>query len=222
MKITKLFAAAVLIFACSTTSFAQFMGGGSSKVGGGAAASADSYNALWLSYMPTTFKMSYDGSSHSESGYNTFALGFTHASPLSGAAVMAEYGAFAEYTTKTEKSHGSSSTTNLIGVKVPVSLMYGFALSDNVTLYPYAGVNARLYVIGKQSYKYDGESSSYDLFSDEDGDGMKRFALGYQLGVKANISGYFIGLGYEDMITSLVSDYTAKLNMINISVGIPF
>ena len=41
---SKLFAAAILIFACSTTSFAQFMGGGSSKVGGGA--TADSFNAF--------------------------------------------------------------------------------------------------------------------------------------------------------------------------------
>ena len=221
MKMSKLFAAAILIFACSTTSFAQFMGGGSSKVGGGA--TADSFNALWLSYMPTTMKASGDGYSHSESGYNTFAVGLTHAAPLSGSAIMAEYGAFVEYTTKTEKDHGATSTMNLIGAKVPVSLMYGLALSDNVTLYPYAGVNARFYVIGKQTYKYDGDSASYDLFSnDDDGEGMKRFALGYQLGVKANISGYFVGLGYEDMITSLISDYTVKFNYINISVGIPF
>ena len=45
-----------------------------------------------------------------------------------------EYGAFAEYTTKTEKSHGASSTVSLIGAKVPVSAMYAFPLSDNVTL----------------------------------------------------------------------------------------
>lgn len=180
------------------------------------------FSALWLSYMPTTFKTSYDGSSHSESGFNTFALGYTHAAPMSAAPILIEYGAFAEYTTKTEKSHGASISTNLIGVKVPVSAMYAFPLSDNVTLYPYAGVNARLYVIGKETYKYEGESESYNIFDDEEGDGIRRFALGYQIGVKAKVSGFFVGLGYEDMITSLDPDYTAKLNMINISVGIPF
>ncbi len=220
MKMSKLFAAAILIFACSTTSFAQFMGGGSSKVGGGA--TADSFNAFWLSYMPTTLKMSGDGYSSSQSGYNTFAVGVTHAAPLSGSAIMAEYGVFAEYTTKTEKKSGYTSSMNWIGAKVPLSLMYGFALSDNVTLYPYAGVNARFYVIGKGTSKYDGESYSYNLFDEDEGEGMKRFALGYQLGVKANISGYFVGIGYEDMITSLISDHTVKFNYINLSVGIPF
>ena len=111
---------------------------------------------------------------------------------------------------------------NLLGVKVPLSVMYSYAVSENVVLYPYAGLNARLYIIGKETYKYEGESESYDLFSGDDDENMKRFALGYQVGVKARVSRFFLGIGYEDMITSLVSDYSAKFNMINLSVGIPF
>jgi len=180
------------------------------------------FTALWLSYLPTTLKESGDGYSSSESGYNTFALGFTHATPLSEVPVLVEYGAFAEYTTKTEKEHGGTGTMHLIGAKVPLSVMYGYTVSENVILYPYAGLFARLYVIGKETFKFEDESETYDLFNNDDGDNMKRFGLGYQLGVKARISGFFVGLGYEDMITSLIPDYTAKFNMINLSVGIPF
>ena len=180
------------------------------------------FSALWLSYMPTTLKLKDGDYSHSESGYNTFALGYTHATPLSEVPVLAEYGAFAEYTTKTEKENGGTTSMNLLGVKVPLSVMYSYAVSENVVLYPYAGLNARLYIIGKETYKYEGESESYDLFSGDDDENMKRFALGYQVGVKARVSRFFLGIGYEDMITSLVSDYSAKFNMINLSVGIPF
>ncbi len=227
MKITKLFAAAILIFACSTTSFAQFMGGGSSKVGGGGGArvsggsSIDSYNALWVSYLPTTMKASGNGYSSSQSGYNTFAVGVTHAQPLSTTSALLEYGVFGEFTTKSEKESGVTSTMNLIGAKVPVNVLYGLDLGGFV-IYPYAGLNARFYVSGKYSLKYEGESESSDVFGDDSD--MKRFNLGYQVGVRANFSNFFVGVGYEDMITSMSTDddYKLKFNMINLGVGFMF
>lgn len=111
---------------------------------------------------------------------------------------------------------------DLIGVKVPISLMYGLDLADNVVIYPYAGLNARFFIVGKVTEKYQNESESQNIF--EDGNGLKRFSLGYQVGLRAKLSGFIIGVGYEDMITSMSSqsNVNLKINMITISAGIPF
>lgn len=212
-KLAFIFCAALMLSVGSTAS-AQFMGGN----GGGRSvvSSADAFNTLWLGYAPTSIK---DDDSHSTSGYNTFSLGFTRAMPISGAPILVEAGLFADWMTKTEKEGKSKKTTNMVDAKVPVNVMYPLAVGDAFTLYPYAGLNARLYVIGKYSYSYDGEKETADVFDD---DSLKRFSLGYQVGVRARISSFLVGIGYEDMITSLYDDFTAKFNYITLSVGIPF
>lgn len=212
-KLAFIFCAALMLSVGSTAS-AQFMGGNGS--GRSVVSSADAFNTLWLGYAPTSMKVD----SHSTSGYNTFSLGFTRAMPISGAPILVEAGLFADWMTKTEKEGKAKITTNMVDAKVPVNVMYPLAVGDAFTLYPYAGLNARLYVIGKQSYSYDGEKETVDLF-DDDSD-AKRFSLGYQFGVRARISSFLVGIGYEDMITSLSDDGTAKINYITLSVGIPF
>ena len=142
--------AAVMMMAFTTTASAQFMGGN----GGGrqvAAANVDAFSAAWVVYSPTSFK---EGS-HSSDGYNTFSFGITHATPLASIPLLLEYGAYADWTTKTRKDGSVSSTFNLAGVKVPVNLMYPLELANNMVVYPYAGLNARVFVLGNYKYKYD-------------------------------------------------------------------
>ena len=220
MKTINVMAVAALMFACSSTSFAQFVGtGGGSRASAG---SADQFTTFWVTYAPTNFKGGISGYSIGESGYNTFAMGLTHASPLSGSSLMVDYGAFAEWIHKSETDDGVKMSEDLIGVKVPISLMYGLDLADNVVIYPYAGLNARFFIVGKVTEKYQNESESQNIF--EDGNGLKRFSLGYQVGLRAKLSGFIIGVGYEDMITSMSSqsNVNLKINMITISAGIPF
>lgn len=207
--------AAAAIFAGTMTASAQFMGGSSRTAG------ADGYSAIWAGYAPTTFKTSYDGSSHSEDGYSTFSIGWTKATPLQSS-LLGEYGVFADLTYKKEKDGGVTTTETLLGVKVPVNVLYALPLGEGITLYPYAGLNGKLYLLGSAKAKYEDESVSTNFFSKDDmGDEVyKRFTIGYQIGLRAGFGNYFASIGYTDDITK-IADYTT-INKIEIGVGMLF
>lgn len=207
--------AAAAIFAGTMTASAQFMGGSSRTAG------ADGYSAIWAGYAPTTVKISYDGSTHSEDDFNTFSLGWTKATPLQSS-LLGEFGVFADLTYHQEKESGATATTTLLGVKVPVNVLYALPLGEGITLYPYAGLNGKIYLLGKEKYKYDGESESYNLFSkdDMDDDTFKRLTIGYQFGLRAAFNNYFVSIGYTDDLTK-IADHTT-INKIEIGVGMLF
>ena len=207
--------AAAAIFAGTMTASAQFMGGSSRT------ADADGYSAIWAGYAPTTFKTSYDGSSHSEDGYSTFSIGWTKATPLQSS-LLGEYGVFADLTYKSEKDGGVTSTMMLLGVKVPVNVLYALPLGEGITLYPYAGLNGKLYLLGSAKAKYEDESETTNLFSkdDMDDDAFKRLTIGYQFGLRVGFGNYFASIGYTDDLTK-IADYTT-INKIEIGVGMLF
>lgn len=207
--------AAAAIFAGTMTASAQFMGGSSRTAG------ADGYSAIWAGYAPTTFKTSYDGSSHSEDGYSTFSIGWTKATPLQSS-LLGEYGVFADLTYKSEKDGGVTSTMMLLGVKVPVNVLYALPLGEGITLYPYAGLNGKLYLLGSAKAKYEDESETTNLFSkdDMDDDAFKRLTIGYQFGLRVGFGNYFASIGYTDDLTK-IADYTT-INKIEIGVGMLF
>lgn len=216
MKALHMMLAAAAIFAGTMTASAQFMGGSSRTTSG-----ADGYSAIWAGYAPTTFKYSDDGSSVSEEGYNTFSIGWTKATPLQSS-LLGEYGVFADLTYKKEKDHGVTTTETLLGVKVPVNVLYALPLGEGITLYPYAGLNGKLYLLGSAKAKYEDESVSTNFFSKDDmGDEVyKRFTIGYQIGLRAGFGNYFASIGYTDDITK-IADYTT-INKIEIGVGMLF
>lgn len=207
--------AAAAIFAGTMTASAQFMGGSSRTAG------ADGYSAIWAGYAPTTFKTSYDGSSHSEDGFSTFSIGWTKATPLQSS-LLGEYGVFADLTYKSEKDGGVTSTMMLLGAKVPVNVLYALPLGEGITVYPYAGLNGKLYLIGTEKDKYEDESETTNLFSkdDMDDDAFKRLTIGYQFGLRVGFGNYFASIGYTDDLTK-IADYTT-INKIEIGVGMLF
>ena len=208
MKKTLFLFVAFAMMSVSTNSFAQFMGGN----GNSGRVVSDSFSTFWLGYAPTNWK---SGDS-SESGYNTFSLGITHLSSLSGSAVFFECGAYVDWMTKTKSKY----TTHFVDVKIPINLMYPLAIADGITFYPYAGLNVRGYLLGKQTYKSGDVRESYDYFADNNN--YNRFGLGYQVGLCAQLSGFFARIGYEDMFTSIHKDYIQKFNYFTLGIGIPF
>ena len=203
---------AAIMLSFSTSASAQFM----SANGGSNNTSIGAFKTFWLSYAPTNLKED----NVSESGANTFSLGITSASPLSGSSFFYEFGGFVDWLNYSDSYSGLSANINMIGIKAPLNLMYPFDFADNIVLYPYAGLHAKGFIIANASAKYDGEKETINLYEEESD--LKRFALGYQLGIRARFPSFIVGVGYEDLLTSIVDGEDIKVNSITISVGIPF
>lgn len=208
MKKLYLLLAAVLMMSVSTNSYAQFMGGNSVSH----STTSDSFSTFWLGYAPTNWK----SGDVATSGYNTFSLGFTHLSSLAGSPLAFEYGAYVDWMNKSK----SSSATNFLDIKVPINITYPLPIADAITFYPYIGLNARVFLLGKNTYKSGENSITTDFYGENSN--YNRLGLGYQVGLCALISKVILRIGYEDMFTSVHKDNTVKFNYLTLGVGIPF
>lgn len=106
-----------------------------------------------------------------------------------------------------------------INMQIPVNFVYKFALTDDITLSPYIGLNFKLNLVNKYKYKIDTNISDSDLedagidkkdlegewintFSDSNKNmGSKdwtwnRFQMGWQIGVGVNYKPFYLGLQY--------------------------
>ena len=172
-------------------------------------------STLWAGYAPTTYK----SGSASVTGFDTFFAGVTRMSPISGAPILLEYGGYVDWTNKKTTEGKWKYSYNLFDVKAPVNVVYPIQAGDNFTLLPYGGLHARAFVSGKVTEKYEDLVETDDFFEDSD---MKRFVLGYQVGVRAQFSKFIVGIGYEDMLTSMSDDVEIKVNYLTLYVGFPF
>ncbi len=133
-------------------------------------------------------------------------------------------------------------TTSLdwIMASLPISLSYSLNLSDNISISPYFGFVFRygLALTLKEAYNsssyYDDDTLrteeydrySYNMYSEMSGISLKRFSLGYQVGVNIDIKRIFVGLNYSDDFTNLspYKDYNYKFdyNKLSVRVGYKF
>lgn len=170
----------------------------------------------YLQYNISNLKVSYSGYSDSES-YNTVTLGYNY-----DINIMPDYDLYLEVGGAAQWYFKSKDdvTTNMISLKVPVSVMYSIPVSDNFRIEPYAGLYARFNVYGSSKEK-GGES--INIFSDDDmwGEACKRFQFGLHAGVRARISEQFlVGIGYSQDLNEF-AEHT-KFNSIDTTVGLKF
>ena len=132
--------------------------------------------------------------------------------------VFLQYGAGLQYTMGNMDFMDEDAPTNLLTVKVPVNVVYDFAVPNTeLSVLPYAGLNLQGHILGS--------SDGYSLFDeDEMGMAFNRISLGWQIGAKVAYDKYFFGIGYEGPVTSLFKEdgMTVKLSQVNISVGMKF
>lgn len=88
---------------------------------------------------------------------------------------------------------------NILGLYIPVNVVYKIRVTDKIALKPYTGIYFRLGLLGKEKYEsgVDGHtvSDSYNLYGSEGGD-WKRFQMGWQIGLTADYGSYNFGIGY--------------------------
>ena len=217
----------------SVSASAQFM-----QSNGGSKAKAsveDVFNTVDLTYSPITMTSSYDGGSNTED-FNGLSLNWAQARLLTDKLpIYLQYGAgvqFSWYTDSRSNDYENyKSTTTFLTVKVPVNVLYNFAIPNtNLSVMPYLGLNAQVHVLGqaKRSQEYDGgtQTDKINYFSKDDmGDHpYNRFVLGWQIGAMVSYDKYFVGIGYNGPVTSLYKngDFKIQTSQVNISLGIMF
>ena len=217
----------------SVSASAQFM-----QSNGGSKAKAsveDVFNTVDLTYSPITMKET-DGEGSYTDDFNGLSLNWAQARLLTDQLpIYLQYGAgvqFSWYTNSITADYSNvKTTTTFLTVKVPVNLLYNFAIPNtNLSVMPYLGLNAQVHVLGQKntSREYEGETQTYktNLFSKDDmvEDPYNRFVLGWQIGAMVSFDKYFVGIGYNGPVTNLYKYDDAKIqtSQVNISLGIMF
>ena len=227
--------AAVALFISGTNASAQFMNQSSGRSVSSSADVEVLSRAVDFTFSPVTFNAMEDGNSVFT---DMKAVSFNYWAPARAIStthpVYLQYGAGLQYAWQTDKEsvgdYSVKSTTSFLTAKVPVNMIYHLDVPNTeIALLPYAGLNLQGHIIGqsKTTIKYDGESESQTLnfFSDDDMDAaFNRLVVGWQIGAKAAINNYFVGIAYEGPVTNLLKDgdWKVNTNQINISIGMKF
>ena len=108
---------------------------------------------------------------------------------------------------------------SMLSIKIPVTAMYSFNVSDAVSILPYAGLYGRVNVLAQTKVG----DSKVDYFSKDDmgDDTWSRFQLGVNFGCKFRFAQKFIvGGGYYTDLTK-ITDYTTFRGW-DITLGLTF
>ena len=131
------------------------------------------------------------------------------------------------------KSYGTSvsNEVTLFDINVPVSVMYDIAVSNSVSVAPYAGIKFRTGLSGTTTSKASAtglsseESTALALvagnkFEEQSSsvydNGFKRFLIGWQAGVNLYYEDYILGLSYGTYLNKIADDTTLKQGSITI------
>lgn len=200
------------------------------------------YNLFYLQYNAESMRYSKSGFS-SSSSCSSISAGFSRGFGISSdLPLYIEAGGALKYIWNKE----NGVTFSMLSLKVPVNVVYSFAISDAFSIEPYAGFYLRGNLIGKEKYEnkggwdddwddwdddwddtdWSGSTSVKDeinLFSKDDmgDDAWNRFQFGAQLGVRARINNMFVvGLGYTTDLSNITDN--TKFNSFDVTLGITF
>lgn len=175
------------------------------------------FQTFYLQYNPSSQKYSHSGTSISTT-FNELSLGYSYAMPVASIPLYVEFGGAVQWAFRSDSEHGMDIKSNLLAVKVPVNALYGFHVSDKITILPYVGPYFRFNIIGKTKEEYGGHSETHDWFSDLD---AKRFQIGLNAGCRVNINDFFFaGVGYYYDLMKIQED--THFEGFDITVGLLF
>lgn len=144
------------------------------------------YNRIYVGYTGVKAKYSFEGYSESLK-YPGFSVGYLRGIGLTQKVPLyLEVGGALQFNKWSEDyNDGSKESATMLGLNIPVSLVYRINVTDNFAISPNFGLNFRLNLMGKGKYEEDGYSEDWNLYSDDDmGDeAYNRFQAGWHIGV---------------------------------------
>ncbi len=197
----------VAMMVIATTASAQFAN--SSKKSNGNTANTENYNRITAAYNSVSVQ---------DLDLMGFSVGWTKGINIAnGLPLYLETGigvmyAFGDYTDWKEDTYEES----YLGVNVPLQLTYKFSPIEMMAIAPYAGLNLRGNILGKE--KWPDYDETYDWF--EEGYDAKRFGVGASLGVNFDFNKFSIGVGYTFDFTEIMEK--AKIDYFSVAFGVKF
>ena len=152
---------------------------------------------------------------------------------MKGLPIFVEYGANIQYLRGKEKLAGDLLfdfdydfyyKTSIFAVNIPVnaSLRLSFE-NDTIAVAPFAGLNIRYDLAGKQVVESDGTPVDTKLFdSSENPDAFNRLQLGLNLGVAVTYDVYTLSIGRVADFSRISKDGKGRLGVTTIAVGYAF
>lgn len=198
----------VSLLGIAATASAQFANSAGSSYGFG------NWQSIKVSYLPASFDG--DGADIDFNGAMVSYLrgfGITEDVPLFietglgvswiGGDFESIIGASIDATTGETDFYYTNIDLNFFSVNIPVNFGYRHAFNENCSIAPFVGITLRGNLFG--NYKEDGES--YNAFDkDEVGEGfqLKRFNIGWQVGVGLYLKSFYIGASYGKDFNEIV------------------
>ncbi|MCF0257204.1 hypothetical protein [Bacteroides heparinolyticus] len=146
-------------------------------------------------------------SGDTSSGISCLSAGYLKAINMGDTPFYIEPGAIAQYFFKDKLS--------LLSVRIPVTAIYSFPVTDGITLDPYGGAYLRGNIMGKMN--------KADVFSKKEMNGhpWKRVQFGLHFGLRARFNDKFIGgIGYSFDLNEITEHI--KVNSLDLTFGIIF
>ena len=205
------------------TASAQFANSGSSASGSSiwTTVNTDGYNRVYVGYSGVKGKIDIDGADDMK--FPGFSVGYLRGIGLTQKVPLyLEVGGEIDFNRYSESEEGLDYKETLLGLKIPVSLVYRLNINENFSISPLFGFDFRLNLMGKGKYEYDGESEDWNLFDDDemDGEAYKRFQAGWHIGVGFDYRALHFGVDYGTSFNEITEK--VKLATTSVTVGYNF
>ena len=242
---TKRIIALVAILMC-TTAFAQ-----TTRSEGSQSSSEKGWNSIYASYNMLKYSQEMFGYNKA---YNGFSIGYDRAIGLtSKIPFYVEIGGAIQYAGQYIKANDEDNdvkaTSNLLSVKVPVSILYRWNVANsNWSIIPKAGFDGRFNVLGKgietytdsdYSHKLTTTTNRYNMFKEGEngkdgynglnasGDKCSRFQVGWHVGANVEYKSLLLGITYGADMNAFCKEYSEFVSNIHfktlsITIGYKF
>lgn len=205
------------------TASAQFANSGSSASGSSiwTTVNTDGYNRVYVGYSGVKGKIDIDGADDMK--FPGFSVGYLRGIGLTQKVPLyLEVGGEIDFNRYSESEEGEDYKQTILGLKIPVSLVYRLNINENFSISPLFGFDFRLNLMGKGKYEYDGESEDWNLFDDDEmgGEAYKRFQAGWHIGVGFDYKALHFGVDYGTSFNEITEK--VKLATTSVTVGYNF
>lgn len=223
MKLKHIFVITAMLM--STTAFAQFTHSG----GRNQSSAEEGWNSIYASYNMLTYSQEM---ARCNKAYNGFSIGYDRAIGLtSKIPLYVEIGGAIQYAGQNIKVNDEGNlkmTSNLLSVKVPVSILYRWNVANsNWSIIPKAGFDGRFNVLGKGKQTYTASDYSheftttnrYNMFKEVEngkdgynglnalGDKCSRFQVGWHVGANVEYKSLLLGITYGADMNAFCKEY---------------